>query len=199
MPRKGLNRQVVINAAIQLIEEKGYHNFSMRELADRLQVKTASLYNHVSNMDSLHSEIGYYAISELRRVQLAAIRDKQRDDAVLALACAYYDFAKEHTELYKIIMSLSVLQDDDLLDAAGDVVESIMIVLSGYDLGETQKIHLQRVLRSIMHGFISQEEAGCFRHFPVEVSESFRVAISYFLDNLHKMEWDGKSKRLNTG
>ena len=191
MSRKGLNRQLVINAAIQLIEEKGYHNFSMRELADRLQVKTASLYNHVANMDALRSEIGYYGISELRRVQLAAIRGKKRDDAVRELAYAYYHFAKERTELYKIIMSLPVLQNDALLDAAGDVMESIMIVLSGYDLDEIQKIHMQRILRSIMHGFISQEDAGCFRHFPIEVSESFRIAIQHFLDALHRMEEPG--------
>ena len=39
MPRMGLNRQSVVNAAITLIEEKGNQNFSMRELADRLQIK----------------------------------------------------------------------------------------------------------------------------------------------------------------
>ncbi|MDE7249505.1 MAG: TetR/AcrR family transcriptional regulator [Lachnospiraceae bacterium] len=38
---------MVVHAAITLIEEKGNQNFSMRELADMLQVKTAALYNHV--------------------------------------------------------------------------------------------------------------------------------------------------------
>jgi len=51
MPRQGLNRQEVVNAAAALIEETGYHNFSMRELADRLPIKTAPLYNYIESMD----------------------------------------------------------------------------------------------------------------------------------------------------
>ncbi len=36
MPRQGLNRENVIDAAIKLIEEKGYSNFSINELAKTL-------------------------------------------------------------------------------------------------------------------------------------------------------------------
>ena len=70
MPRMGLNKQSVVDAAITLIEEKGYEHFSMRELADRLQVKTAALYNHVESMDALHLEVGHYAIARLGQAQL---------------------------------------------------------------------------------------------------------------------------------
>ena len=188
MPRMGLNRQSVVNAAITLIEEKGNHNFSMRELADMLQVKTAALYNHVESMDALYLEVGYYAIAQLRQAQLSAVKGYERDEAVHALSYAYYKFAKEHPELYKVILSLPMTRNDALLLAAGDIVKPIMGVLSQYRLSVEQQMHLQRVLRSILHGFISQEAAGCFRHFPVDISDSFRFAIRCFLDGLHEME-----------
>ena len=188
MPRMGLNKQSVVDAAITLIEEKGYEHFSMRELADRLQVKTAALYNHVESMDALHLEVGYYAIARLRQAQLSAVEGSVRDEAVHALAYAYYNFAKEHPELYKVILSLPMTKNDALLLAAGDIVEPIMGVLSQYGLDQEQQMHLQRVLRSILHGFISQEAAGCFKHFPVNISDSFRFAIRCFLDGLHEME-----------
>ncbi len=188
MPRRGLNRWEVVNAAATLIEEVGYHNFSMRELADRLHIKTASLYNHVENMDMLYTEIGYYAISRLKQAQLAAIEGKRTDEAVKALAAAYYTFAAEHAELYKVIMSVPMAKSEALLNAAGDIVEPIMRVLNEYTLTEEEKMHLQRVLRSIMHGFISQEEAGCFRHFPVAAAESFQLAVDLFLSGVHKMK-----------
>ncbi len=194
MPRMGLNRQAVVNAAIQLLEERGYQNFSMRELADSLQIKTASLYNHVENMEALYLEIGHYAIFELSQKQLLAIKDKKRDDAVRALASSYYDFAKQHPELYKIIMSFPILKNNSLMNAAGNIVNLIITVLSDYKLSLEQKKHLQRVLRSIMHGFISQEDSGCFRHFPVNVSQSFRIAIDCFLYGLHNIEEDNMKK-----
>lgn len=181
MPRQGLSRTDIVCAAIELVESKGLQAFSVRELAEKLHIKAASLYNHIKNMDELYTEIGYYAISELKKVQIAAIEGKQRDQAVSALADAYYQFGKRRPEIYKVILSLPMVKNDVLLTAAGDIVEPIMTAMSGYNLSDEQKMHLQRVLRSIMHGFLSQEEAGCFRHFPVSLTDSYQIAIRGFI------------------
>ena len=181
MARQGLTRADIIDAAIGMIESEGLHSFSLRELASRLHIKAASLYNHISSSDELYTEIGYYAISALKKAQIDAIAGKQRAEAVEALADAYHRFGKERSEIYKVILSLPMVKNDALQTAAGDIVEPIMAVLSGYRLAEEHKMHLQRVLRSIMHGFISQEEAGCFRHFPADVSDSYRMAVQGFI------------------
>ena len=181
MPRQGLTRRAVVEAAVQMIEADGLDRFSLRELARTLQVKPASLYNHVKSADDLHTEIGYYAIACMKEAQLAAIDGKTGDEAVLALAMAYYRFGKEHPELYRVILSLPMIRNDALQTAAGDIVEPIMRAMDAYELTLEQKMHLQRVLRSILHGFLTQEAAGCFRHFPVELSESLQMALRGFL------------------
>lgn len=185
MARKGLNKKAIINAAIELIEKKGYSNFSMRELADTLEIKTASLYNHVKNMEEIYIEISYYAIDLLKQLQLSAIEGKKADDAVFSLAVAYRLFSKEHPELYKVIMKLPTTKNILLEKNAAQIIEPIMQVLSCYQLSESQKFHWQRVLRSIMHGFISQEESGFFNHLPIEANTSYQIAIQCFLDGLH--------------
>ena len=53
MPKKGLNRDLIIDTALQLVEQGGPPACSMRALADALEVKAASLYNHISGMDDL--------------------------------------------------------------------------------------------------------------------------------------------------
>ena len=53
MARKGLNTDRIVEAAAELIAEKGFDQFSLRELSDRLGVKTASLYNHISSLSEL--------------------------------------------------------------------------------------------------------------------------------------------------
>ncbi len=47
MFHKGLNKEIIVNAAKELIEQEGVQNFSMRKLADKLEVKTASLYTPI--------------------------------------------------------------------------------------------------------------------------------------------------------
>ncbi len=177
MVRRGLTRADIIQAAIAMIESEGLHRFSLRELANRLHIQAASLYNHIRNMDELYTEIGYYAISELKKVQLDAIAGKRRAEAVEALADAYHRFGKERPEIYKVILSLPMVKNDAIHRAGFDIVEPIMTAMAGYHLTQVQMEHLQRVFRSILHGFIAQEEAGCFRQYPVDVAESYRLAV----------------------
>lgn len=188
MPRRGLNREIVVDAAVDLIEKTGYESFSMRELAERLRVKPASLYNHIESMEALRLEVGRCAVSALVQAEEAAVQEKERDEAVLALAGAYHRYAREHLNLYRLIMTLRMTERDPLLDDARAIVEPILRVLGQYTLELSSVIHLQRMLRSLIHGFIAQENSGYFSHADPGVEESFWFAIRGFLDRVHEEE-----------
>lgn len=185
MSQKGINKDIILAKAIELIERNENPAISMREIAEELEIKTPSLYNHVKSMNELFVEISRYAAEELRQTQLAAIKGKNRDEALYALAAAYRCFAKEHTGLYKVTMALPDLQDDILAQTAAVIAEPIFHVLSKYGLNQEQSIHWQRILRSIIHGFLTQEEAGFFKHHSVSVETSYQAAIRCFLNGLY--------------
>ena len=84
MARKGLDKSVVMKAAAELIEEQGLSRFSMGELARRLHVKTASLYNHVDSLDRLLDEVGLEAAARLTAEENAAISGKTGDEALFS-------------------------------------------------------------------------------------------------------------------
>ena len=67
--------------------------------------------------------------------------------------------------------------------------------LSGYGLEEEQLMHWQRVLRGLIHGFISQEDAGFFRHYTGSVDESFQIAIRCFINGLNAEREAAKNER----
>lgn len=184
MPRQGLNRNSVVEASLKLIEEKGYASFSMGELAKSLNVKTASLYNHVESLDVLFTEVGLAAVSQMVACEKKAIEGKEKNDALFAIAAAYRSFAKDHNELYRVIMSLQKSKNEVLEKAAGQITEPILQVLSGYGLSRTEQMYWQRVLRSMMHGFVAHEEAGGFSHFPIDRNESYLMAIQCVADGL---------------
>ena len=50
---KGLTREKIVSAAIEILRRNGRENFSLRVLAESLEVKAASLYKHFENMDEL--------------------------------------------------------------------------------------------------------------------------------------------------
>lgn len=194
MPRSGLTERGVIEAAVQLIERSGMDGFSIRALAGALNVRPASLYNHISDMDTLLRDVCIHALRLQSRTELAAIEAKTGDEAVTALAHACRRFAREHRELYRLIMSTAARAELPE-DVSSCIVEPFWRVLEAYALSRTEKMHWQRVLRGILHGFVSQEDAGFFAHFPADADESFQIAVTCYITGLRQAEKRERSCR----
>lgn len=188
MPRKGLNKEIIIDAAVELIEDQGNRAFSLNELARKLEIKPASMYNHIENMESLTGEVGYRIAGMIKQAELEAIADKHGDGALFALCDAYRAFAQKHIDLYKVIMGMQKDKNACTEAACGEMIEPILQVLSDYSITESDKMHWQRILRAMMHGFITHEYAGGFQHFPVEENETYRKAIEAVILGLRTAE-----------
>lgn len=188
MVRKGLSKEKIIEAAAKLIEEKGYKFFSVRELAARLDIKAATLYYYVTNIDELSREVGLKAIAEMKDMQEEAICGKERGRALLDLAIAYRNFARRRPYLYQVVMSLPDMEKSQLVDNAGDIIQPLMRVLTMYKVSAEDRMHYQRILRSVMHGFAALESAGYFAHFPVDTEASYHLAIADIISALEMRE-----------
>ncbi len=185
MAQKGINKNSIMKKAIKMIEQSGNPTISMHELAENLNIKTPSLYNHIKNRDALLLEISKYTAEELKKAQFTAMEGKQKEEAIYALATAYRDFAKKHIGLYHVMMSSPKIQKNTLEQSAAPMIEPILFILSEYSFDTEQSIHWQRILRSIMHGFLTQEEAGFFGNSDVDVQISYKIAIRCFLNGIH--------------
>lgn len=195
MIRKGVTKEKIIEAAKELIYEKGYKNFSVRELAEKLDIKAASLYKHINNIDEIRVEIGLNAIRELIEVQNEAIADKPRDESLMALANAFRQLALKKPEDFKIIMALPEFNDERIRGMTLSLIDPIMQVLNRYQISQEQKMHWQRILRSTMYGFVAYElTAYYFIAFPVDVNESYRMAILNIAAALESLERESLSR-----
>ncbi|MCI1952854.1 MAG: TetR/AcrR family transcriptional regulator [Clostridiales bacterium] len=188
MAQKGLSREVLIDTAVNVIERYGRNNFSMKLVADKLGVKTASLYNHVKNMGELLAGVCNYALRLQKDAEMQAIENLNRRQAVYALAEAYRRFAKEHRELYWLVMNVAASDSHVLDEAAMRITEPIVKMLADYDIEEDKKIHFRRFFRSIVHGYVSEMDAGFFSHSPADTDKTFHFAIECFVDSLDRAE-----------
>ena len=65
MPRAGLTRAAVVEAGADMVDEVGFDHLSMGLLAQRLGVKTPSLYKHVTSQADLAHGIAILATTGL--------------------------------------------------------------------------------------------------------------------------------------
>lgn len=69
---KTTRKQEILEVAAELFRDKGYSASTVRDIADKVGIEAASLYNHINSKDEiLHDicfEIGNMFISEMRKV-----------------------------------------------------------------------------------------------------------------------------------
>lgn len=73
-------------------------------------------------------------------------------------------------------------------NAAWHSVEPIRIALNQYQLSKADSIHLNRMFRSMIHGYISLAAAGYLAHQKYSTQESFDATVEYFISLVHLQE-----------
>src|SRR6266567_4569941 len=66
--RVGLDQSTVVEAAAKLVDEEGIEQLTLGRLAERLGVRTPSLYNHIAGLPGLNHEDAIHAIRGLRSI-----------------------------------------------------------------------------------------------------------------------------------
>lgn len=186
--KRGLDSQTILNAAAELAEEKGLENVSLLQVAEKLGVKSPSLYNHLSGLKELSSGIAKVAIHRLEDAVRSAAVGRSKKNALVAIASAYRKFAKENPELYKAILRFPDCRDQSVQEAGHSVVRILYQVMESYHYSKEETIHFVRGFRSALHGFVSLEEAGFFQSTEADVDKSYEQLISRLIATLNTEE-----------
>jgi AcrR family transcriptional regulator len=181
MPRAGLDAQTVTLAGAALADEIGLARLSMGVVAERLGVKTPSLYKHVDSLAALTHRIATLGATEVGDALRDATQGRAGGDALAAAAQALRTYVKQHPGRYAATTGARPTGPADPLAAALErTLTSLGAVLHGYHLDAADEIHALRMLRSILHGFVTLETGDGFQ-MDTDVDASFDWMIA-FLD-----------------
>ena len=195
--RAGLDHSSVVEAAAKLVDEEGIEQLTLGRLAERLGVRTPSLYNHVAGLPGLKHDLALYCLRDVfDRLTRAAI-GKSRAEAIFAFANTYLSYARATPGRYAFTLAPDP-DDQEVQILAKQLVDAVRAILAPYNLNEEDTIHAIRSLRSIVHGFILLEVSGGFR-MPVDPDASFHWLINMFIAGLRQPAEAGDKKRVATG
>ena len=196
MRGKGLTAEAITDAAFELLVEKGYGNYTVRDIAVRLGVRAASLYNHIDGVESIDQEVGKRAAKMLNETLMQAIDGKEKESAIEALAYAYRSFAQENPELYRAILGLPGLGGTDELRKVGrESFQAFRQITNRYQISRETGVHFSRCYRSALHGFISLMQSGYYANKSVDAEKSFRFLIRGYAQWLASLEEESIQRR----
>jgi len=175
VPRQGLDTERVLDAAVELADE-GLEQLSFARLAERLDVRPPSLYNHIDGRAELMRLLTLRGLEELCEAIATAAAGLSGEDALRATAHAYRAYARSHPGVYEATLAAAVEPDPELRETAERLLGLLRAILRGWELEGDEAIDAIRTIRSALHGFVALERAGGFA-MARDVDASFDVLI----------------------
>ena len=185
--KAGLDKAKILDVAAKMTDEKGIANITLKSLAEELGVKSPSLYKHIKGLDELHKELMLYSWKLLDKDMMKAAIGKAKDDAIIAMCYAYRNFVKLHGGLFETMQWYNMYKSDEHLQATDELVSILFQVLDGYDLLEEQKVHIVRMLRGFLQGFLSIENHDGFGN-SLTIDDTFDFALQILLNGIHSLK-----------
>lgn len=156
MPRKAAtDRRAVIDAVMEIIEEKGFEAVSARSIAAKLDVSTQPIYREFSDMNEVCDaaiERGFEMFAEY-----VFGGEEGGAQAAAVSAARYVMFAAEHGKLFEFLFRSRHYEYDGLDDLAHKLYTTEMIdrlsAMTGLPRERTYRLHL--CVWMALHGLAS--------------------------------------------
>ena len=105
-----LNRQIIANGALKIIEEVGYEKLTMARIAREIEVAPSALYNHVANKRDLLILVEDEVMAKVDTTLLdAALRgDVEPVEGLYRWAESYREVFARHTPLVEVIAGMRI-------------------------------------------------------------------------------------------
>jgi AcrR family transcriptional regulator len=178
MPRVGLDRNKIVESAIELANKMGIEQVTIAALAKNLGVRPPSLYNHFASLTEIRMQIAREGMQKLEDTLIRSVAGKSGEEALLTFAKQYLDFANQNPGLYEATIQPMSVPDKMVEETSKNMIDLLVQLLSSFSLHEKEALHLVRGLRSIVHGFSSLHRAGGFQmDFKIEDSLIYTVEL----------------------
>jgi AcrR family transcriptional regulator len=116
-------KKKILDMALQLIIDNGFHNFSMRKLSSRLDMTATTIYNYFSNKDEINLMIRMRGFELLfSRLQRGYNQHQEPLTRFRSMMRTYFDFGIRYHNYYDIMFNLHTPK---YLDYVGTPLEKV--------------------------------------------------------------------------
>ena len=145
-------RAALVHAAMELLEESGETDLSLRAVARRAGVSPAAPYRHYPDREALVSAVAALGYRELAERLAAAHPSPSTPEQLANVAIAYVQFALERPALFRIMFGEPCDRDNDERVAATAAVSAYVRSIAQRTFPQADAEALSTAIWALVHG-----------------------------------------------
>lgn len=154
-------KATILQAAQEIIAEKGLAGLSLRELARRIDYSPSGLYEYFNSKDDIVTAIRAEGLELLRDYLNRVPVDLTPSERLVQLGLAYLEFAHDHSEPFRLVFNHLVIEGGSLNEPVDDespyniLLQAVRAAIEAEELTPYDDYSLEEIaysLWSLVHG-----------------------------------------------
>ena len=187
MSKNNISNELIIETSAKLSNKVGLDNLSLKMIAKELNIKSPSLYNHISSLNEIKERLMIYGWKGLEEKVIESAVGVAGYDALRNMCYAFYDYATNNKGVFTAMLWYNKFESDEKNNATTKLFSLIFKILKPLNISDNNIEHIIRTLRSFLEGFLLLVNNNAFGN-PISIKESFSLSLEIIINGIKSLE-----------
>ena len=187
MARNNISDTLIVETSARLSNEVGLDNLSLKMIADELDIKSPSLYNHISSLDEIKEKLMIYGWKQLEEKAIESAIGLSGYDALRTMSYTFFDYTTNNKGVFQAMLWYNKFKSDENNNATTKLFGALHKILSPLNISNNNIEHIIRTLRSFLEGFSLLVNNDAFGN-PISIKESFDLSLDIIINGIKSLE-----------
>lgn len=185
--RNIINDKCIIETAAILSNEVGLEGLTLKMIAEKLEIKSPSLYNHISSLEEIKEKLMIYGWESLEELMLESAVGLSGYTALKSMCQAFYDYATSQKGVFTAMLWYNKYETLENTNATARLFTILFKVMKFLNISEENINHLIRTLRSFLEGFALLVNNHAFGN-SLSIKQSFDLSLDVLMNGIKTLE-----------
>lgn len=189
MKKTIISEDMILKTAAMIANQEGLEKLSLKLIAETLNIKSPSLYNHVSSLEDIKEKIMIYGWKEMETLMIESAVGVSGYDALKAMSYAFFDYATTHQGVFSDMLWYNKYENEQAQKTTTKLFDIIFRIMKPLHISEDNINHIIRTLRSFLQGYAMLVNNHAFGN-PLDIKESFDLSLDIIMKGIKTLEGD---------
>ncbi len=187
MSKNNINTTLIIETAAQLVNKVGLDNLSLKMIADELNIKSPSLYNHISSLEEIKTQLMIYGWKQMEEKMLDSVIGVSGYEALKNMCNVFYDYATSNKGIFTAMLWYNKYETAEKDNATEKMFNIVFKIMRPLNISDDNINHIIRTLRSFLEGYSLLVNNNAFGN-PLSIKESFNLSLEIIINGIKTLE-----------
>lgn len=187
MSKNYITDDLIIETTAALANKSGLDNLSLKIIAEKLDIKSPSLYNHISSLDEVKQRLMVYGWKQMEEKMIDSAVGVSGYDALKNMCNVFYNYATNNKGIFTAMLWYNKYESEELERATTRLFNIVFKIMKPLNITDDNINHIIRTLRSFLEGFSLLVNNNAFGN-PVSIKESFDLSLEVIMNGIKSLE-----------